>query len=349
MIRVQKSRPTQRAESTVALINVVFLMLIFFLIAGTLAPTADRQVELVTLRDGVAAAPPDMLFIRSDGTLTWRGAPVGVDAVPALMASDKGDGDDVLGAGETWIFLESGTAISGVGKCDTDGRYSNYAIVSVDYEDDAHHAKTFTAVDTSSYTLEGYGDGQKDDEGQDGAGQNSDTGQSGDTGHFEGDSKDDKFVGCKDDEWFYGHSGNDVMKGRGGADHIVGHRGNDQGFGGKGTDILIGGQGEDRLKGGDGNDHVEGGHDNDRVWGGDGCDTFKFGDGDGKDRVMDFDATGKKHDIIDLCDVSDIGGWKDLKNHVEEVDKGVWIHSDNAEIFLKGVEWADLDRGDFCF
>ena len=262
---------------------------------------------------------------------------------------DKGDGDDVLGAGETWIFLESGTAISGVGKCDTDGRYSNYAIVSVDYEDDAHHAKTFTAVDTSSYTLEGYGDGQKDDEGQDGAGQNSDTGQSGDTGHFEGDSKDDKFVGCKDDEWFYGHSGNDVMKGRGGADHIVGHRGNDQGFGGKGTDILIGGQGEDRLKGGDGNDHVEGGHDNDRVWGGDGCDTFKFGDGDGKDRVMDFDATGKKHDIIDLCDVSDIGGWKDLKNHVEEVDKGVWIHSDNAEIFLKGVEWADLDRGDFCF
>ena len=94
MIRVQKSRPTQRAESTVALINVVFLMLIFFLIAGTLAPTADRQVELVTLRDGVAAAPPDMLFIRSDGTLTWRGAPVGVDAVPALMASDKGDGDE---------------------------------------------------------------------------------------------------------------------------------------------------------------------------------------------------------------------------------------------------------------
>ena len=38
MIRVRLRQRSQKAESTVALINVVFLMLIFFLIAGTLAP-----------------------------------------------------------------------------------------------------------------------------------------------------------------------------------------------------------------------------------------------------------------------------------------------------------------------
>ena len=77
MIRVRLRQRSQKAESTVALINVVFLMLIFFLIAGTLAPTGDRAVDLVALTDADAASPPDMLFIRADGTLTWRGLPSG--------------------------------------------------------------------------------------------------------------------------------------------------------------------------------------------------------------------------------------------------------------------------------
>ena len=48
-------------------------------------------------------------------------------------------------------------------------------------------------------------------------------------------------------------------------------------------------------------------------------------------------------------DATGTGGWKDLKNnHLEEVNKGIWIHSEHVEIFLKGVEWADLDKGDFC-
>lgn len=254
-----------------------------------------------------------------------------------LVSGDDGDG--ILNAGESWVFVESGTAIDGGGKCDDEGRYSNYAIVSVDYTDDAGLTRTYNAVDTSSYTLEGYGDDKQDD-----------ADQQGDNCHFEGDEKDDEFIGCKDDEWFYGRNGNDLIKGKGGADYIVGQRGSDQAFGGKGADFLIGGHGKDWLKGGGGKDYVEGGENNDKLWGGSGCDTFKFGDGDGKDRVMDFDATGRKHDIIDLSDVSDIGGWKDLKNnHIEEVDKGIWIHSDNVEIFLKDVEWADLDKGDFCF
>ena len=140
-----------------------------------------------------------------------------------------------------------------------------------------------------------------------------------------------------------------VRDGKGGKDHFHGERGHDAVFGGRGGDHIYGGRGKDKLHGEKGKDHIEGGKGHDRMWGGDGCDTFKFSDGDGRDKVFDFDAYGRKHDIIDLSDVSDIGGWKDLKNnHLEEVNKGIWIHSEHVEIFLKGVEWADLDKGDFC-
>ncbi|MBW3097715.1 ExbD/TolR family protein [Pseudohoeflea coraliihabitans] len=72
-MRIATTRRLPKPENTVALINVVFLMLIFFLVAGTLAPGPDRDVDFITLAATDPAAPPDMLFVRADGTLTWRG------------------------------------------------------------------------------------------------------------------------------------------------------------------------------------------------------------------------------------------------------------------------------------
>lgn len=63
-------------EPTIALINIVFLMLIFFLVAGTLAPPLDGAVRLVRTADLEGAAPPDALVIRADSTLRYRGAAV---------------------------------------------------------------------------------------------------------------------------------------------------------------------------------------------------------------------------------------------------------------------------------
>lgn len=73
MMRIVLKQKTRKLENTVTLINIVFLMLIFFLVAGTLAPAPDREVDLVALAASDPAAPPDMLFIRADGSLTWRG------------------------------------------------------------------------------------------------------------------------------------------------------------------------------------------------------------------------------------------------------------------------------------
>lgn len=59
-------------ENTIALINVVFLMLVFFMIAGTLAPPLDPELSLIKAEDLEGRAPPDTLVIRADGTLWLR-------------------------------------------------------------------------------------------------------------------------------------------------------------------------------------------------------------------------------------------------------------------------------------
>lgn len=81
-------RPRQsRREPTIALINIVFLMLVFFLVAGTLAPPIDRDLTLITTADLPPEAPPDALVLHADGRMTWRGEQVAsgaayLDAAP---------------------------------------------------------------------------------------------------------------------------------------------------------------------------------------------------------------------------------------------------------------------------
>lgn len=76
MIRIPARHKPRKQESTIALINVVFLMLIFFLIAGSLAPPADNEVSYIASEREDNAPPPDMIFVRADGTISWRGEPV---------------------------------------------------------------------------------------------------------------------------------------------------------------------------------------------------------------------------------------------------------------------------------
>lgn len=72
MIRVTRKTSGDK-EPTIALINIVFLMLIFFMIAGTLAPPLDKSVSLIKAEDLDPRDPPDTLVIHADGTLYLRG------------------------------------------------------------------------------------------------------------------------------------------------------------------------------------------------------------------------------------------------------------------------------------
>ncbi|MCR8825827.1 ExbD/TolR family protein [Pseudosulfitobacter koreensis] len=90
---MRTTRQKSEREPTIALINVVFLMLVFFMVAGTLAPPLDPDLKLVETADLKGEAPSDALVIGADGTLTHRGQPVDVagfvGAVPVADATAR--------------------------------------------------------------------------------------------------------------------------------------------------------------------------------------------------------------------------------------------------------------------
>jgi len=70
---MRRARATQKREPTIALINIVFLMLVFFMVAGTLAQPLDGDLDLVRTADLEGRAPPDTLVVHADGRLSYRG------------------------------------------------------------------------------------------------------------------------------------------------------------------------------------------------------------------------------------------------------------------------------------
>lgn len=87
-MRIARPPERRRAEGTIALINVVFLMLIFFLIAGTLTPPLDPDVALAEASLAEGTEPPDALFVTAAGELRMRGRAVSIEE---FMAS-SGEG-----------------------------------------------------------------------------------------------------------------------------------------------------------------------------------------------------------------------------------------------------------------
>lgn len=73
MARSLKRRPRQ-SEPTLPLINIVFLMLVFFLVAAQVARPIDAELNLVRTDDPNVVPPADVLVVHKDGRVTWRGA-----------------------------------------------------------------------------------------------------------------------------------------------------------------------------------------------------------------------------------------------------------------------------------
>ena len=65
-----------KADPNIAMINVVFLMLIFFMVAGSIAPPLARTITPVQSLAANPLPPPDALILNLDGSLTWRGTAV---------------------------------------------------------------------------------------------------------------------------------------------------------------------------------------------------------------------------------------------------------------------------------
>lgn len=84
--------PKRKSEPTIALINIVFLMLIFFLVAAQIAPPLDRDLDLISTSDLEGREPPDALVVSAAGELSYRGTPV----TPAQYVEIKRESAPVL-------------------------------------------------------------------------------------------------------------------------------------------------------------------------------------------------------------------------------------------------------------
>ncbi|ASM71746.1 MULTISPECIES: ExbD/TolR family protein [Roseobacteraceae] len=109
-------RKKSEREPTIALINIVFLMLVFFMVAGTLAAPLDPELKLVETANLQGEAPADALVIGADGTLTHRGQPVDVAgffaAVPAAADTARMIPDRAASA---HVVIETARALRAAG------------------------------------------------------------------------------------------------------------------------------------------------------------------------------------------------------------------------------------------
>ncbi|UOM37302.1 biopolymer transporter ExbD [Acuticoccus sp. I52.16.1] len=83
-------RHKEERESTIPLINVVFLLLVFFLVAGTLSAPRDATVDLATAEAfDPAALDPQAIYVDASGAIRVAGT---VMDAPAALAKIEGDG-----------------------------------------------------------------------------------------------------------------------------------------------------------------------------------------------------------------------------------------------------------------
>lgn len=123
-------RPSKRRQSepTIALINIVFLLLVFFMIAGALAPPLDQGISLVNAEDLEGRAPPDAAVVFPDGRMTYQGIEVDVAGYLSQLGKAGEDGVRIVpdrdlpakfltrlvgelrdaGAAKVWLVTEKG-------------------------------------------------------------------------------------------------------------------------------------------------------------------------------------------------------------------------------------------------
>jgi biopolymer transport protein ExbD len=85
-----------------ALINVVFLLLLFFVVTGTIVYQHDRSIvppTSVMLTPG--KAPADAVYIDAEGTLRFRGTPQGAAEIARTLLAGAGGNAEGQSAART--------------------------------------------------------------------------------------------------------------------------------------------------------------------------------------------------------------------------------------------------------
>ncbi|MEL7543535.1 MAG: biopolymer transporter ExbD [Pseudomonadota bacterium] len=95
--RSQTRRRDSDEENLVPLINIVFLILIFFLVASTIRPFADRDITLAESRETIAAgALRRAVLMRGDGTLVLSGNTITSDELNRALLEWRSEPDRTI-------------------------------------------------------------------------------------------------------------------------------------------------------------------------------------------------------------------------------------------------------------
>lgn len=86
-MRLPQPKPSRPAENTVSLINIVFLMLIFFLLAGNLSAPPERgfQFPKTSNSDASGKAPVKAVSVSHEGEISIDGHKTTRSALPGIL------------------------------------------------------------------------------------------------------------------------------------------------------------------------------------------------------------------------------------------------------------------------
>ena len=94
-MRASLKRPPD--DGIVPLINIVFLLLIFFLIVGTIAPSADISVAYPeTEKSPVTRAPAEALYVSAGGFLSYRGTALKPEDLTEVVRADMAGREETI-------------------------------------------------------------------------------------------------------------------------------------------------------------------------------------------------------------------------------------------------------------
>lgn len=94
-MQIERPRKSRQMENTIALINIVFLILVFFMIAGTIAPASAPMVKAITTIDAEATSHSTMLGVNVEGVLIYQGQEISAQAYVAGIANQSEESQEI--------------------------------------------------------------------------------------------------------------------------------------------------------------------------------------------------------------------------------------------------------------
>ena len=88
-MRLPSASKARKEPDLTGVINIVFLILIFFVIAGSLRPYSARDIKLAkTVANESQSGISAPLVVHADGRIVYRGGEVVIDELEGVLAGD---------------------------------------------------------------------------------------------------------------------------------------------------------------------------------------------------------------------------------------------------------------------